>query len=215
MTARSGLRRFVGAGEPSPPAAPEPPPTERCELCGEPVGEPHGHVVDAENHALMCACRPCYLLFVRPESGGGRFRAVPTRYAHDPDHPITRAEWDALGIPVSAVFLLRGADGVTAFYPSPAGATECLLDLAALADLTAAHPLLTAAERDTEAVLVRGGDRGEGPVEAFLVPIDACYELVGTVRTYWQGFDGGAEARAAIDAFYARVREAARPLAEG
>ncbi len=41
------------------------------------------------------------------------------------------------------------------------------------------------------------------------MPIDACYELAGRMRLHWRGFDGGAEARASIDAFLADVRERA------
>jgi hypothetical protein len=40
-------------------------------------------------------------------------------------------------------------------------------------------------------------------VEAHVVPIDRCYELVGLLRTAWRGFDGGQEARAVLDAFFA------------
>jgi hypothetical protein len=40
-------------------------------------------------------------------------------------------------------------------------------------------------------------------------PIDACYELVGEVRRLWKGFDGGTEARSAIDAVFARLAERA------
>ena len=39
------------------------------------------------------------------------------------------------------------------------------------------------------------------------MPIDACYELVGELRRLWKGFDGGTEARDAMDAFFARLRE--------
>ena len=38
------------------------------------------------------------------------------------------------------------------------------------------------------------------------MPIDACYELVGQLRTLWRGFDGGQEARDALDAFFDGVR---------
>lgn len=213
----AGLRRFTGQAQaPSPTETAATTDTaEVCELCGRPTGAEHGHVVDLTNRSLLCACRPCYLLFTRPDAGG-RFTAVPQRYAHDPDHPISRAEWDALGIPVGSVFFLSGDSGTHAFYPSPAGATECQLDLAALAALTHEHPLLAAAQPDVEAVLVHcaDGDEGGGAVEAFLVPIDACYELVGTVRLLWRGFDGGQEAKDAIEAHYARLRTLARPLAE-
>jgi hypothetical protein len=58
-----------------------------------------------------------------------------------------------------------------------------------------------------EALLVRRA--GEG-FECFLVPIDACYELVGLVRMHWKGFDGGQEAWEAIDGFFDAVRERSR-----
>ncbi len=32
--------------------------------------------------------------------------------------------------------------------------------------------------------------------ECYIVPIDACYELVGHLRLLWRGFDGGSEANA-------------------
>ena len=48
--------------------------------------------------------------------------------------------------------------------------------------------------------------------ECFLVPVDACYELVGLVRLYWKGFDGGQEAHEQIDEFFARIRARATEL---
>jgi hypothetical protein len=208
MTAGGGLRRFVGA----PPQAERvaaPAPDEKCEMCGTPVGSRHGHVIDVEHRSLMCACRACFLLFTREEAGGGKYRAVPERFLHDPGRPLTQDEWRRLGIPVGSAFFLRGDTGVTAFYPSPAGATECLLDLDAWADLSAGHPLLSAAAPEVEAILIH--DTG-GDMECFLVPVDACYQLVGTVRLYWKGFDGGQEAHERIDAFFAGIRAQARTL---
>jgi len=49
-------------------------------------------------------------------------------------------------------------------------------------------------------------ERGAGEAECFLVPIDACYELVGRLRMLWRGFDGGREAHQALDDFFAEVR---------
>ena len=43
------------------------------------------------------------------------------------------------------------------------------------------------------------------------MPIDVCYELVGTMRMTWRGFDGGQEARAAMDEFFAMVESRSRP----
>ena len=62
-----------------------------------------------------------------------------------------------------------------------------------------------------EALLLR---RTDGSFDCHLVPIDICYELVGRMRLLWQGFDGGAEARAALEAFFANVTRRVRPLDE-
>jgi hypothetical protein len=48
-------------------------------------------------------------------------------------------------------------------------------------------------------------------VEAFLVPIDVCYELVGHLRTLWRGFDGGQDVRRRLDEFFDQVRGRSRP----
>jgi len=205
MSGRSGLRRFVGsAPDPTPSATPEPvaePVLEPCEMCGAVAGPEHGHVVDTESRALMCACRPCYLLFA---DGNGRFRAVPDRVRTG--RRLSSAEWEGLGIPVGSAFFLRSEAGMTAFYPSPAGATECLLNLDAWTALGETYPMLPAALPEVEAILVRDG-------ECYLVPVDACYELVGLVRLTWKGFDGGSEAHERIDEFFARIRARAREYA--
>jgi Family of unknown function (DUF5947) len=203
---------------------------EKCELCATGIPAEHGHLADLDHASLLCACRACYLLFTKHEAVRGRFRAVPDRYVTDPDHPLSVAEWDELEIPVGLAFFLRSsrAGTVTGFYPSPAGATECRLDLAAWARLTAAHRLLADAEPDVEAVLITrasaaapgsaasaGSSVPATPVECFVVPIDACYELAGRMRLHWRGFDGGAEARQAIADFLDGVRSRAVPVGQG
>ena len=183
---------------------------EHCELCTEPLaGREHGHLVDLEARRLLCACRGCYLLFTLEGAGGGHYRAVPDRYLALSGVRLSPAQWDALQIPVSVAFFFVNSalDRVAAFYPSPAGATESLLPLETWDELVAAHPALAALEPDVEALLVRT----EGDVSAcFLVPIDACYELVGHLRRLWRGFDGGREAHEALDGFFDRVRARAR-----
>jgi hypothetical protein len=201
---KGGLRRFVaGAAPPAPPPAEQ---VERCEMCAQPIGERHGHVVDVENRGLMCTCRPCSLLFVPEGAGGGRYRAVPELYRYAAGVPLAEATWDSIGIPVAmAFFFTNSALGNTvAFYPSPAGATESLLPLEAWTDLMAATPALADLQPDVEALLVHKSERG---FEFFAVPIDACYQLVGLVRMHWKGFDGGEEAWAAIHEFFAGLRE--------
>ena len=224
----AGLRRFVSdlpgsplGGTPvdGPGAVPEggragaaiPAAEEKCEFCAAGIPAEHGHVADLEQSSLMCACRACYLLFTHGQAARGRYRSVPDRYLADPARPMTAAEWDALEIPVGLAFFLHSsaAGEVTGFYPSPAGATECRLDLAAWDRLAAGHPLLAAMAPDVEAALIC---RTEGTVEHFLVPIDTCYELAGRMRLYWRGFDGGEQARQSIAEFLDRVRSLARPL---
>jgi hypothetical protein len=206
---KGGLRRFVGGAAPSPPPAKV---VERCELCAEPIAEWHGHVVDVEGRGLMCTCRPCALLFTIEGAGGGRFRAVPERYRYAADVPLAAATWDSIGIPVAmAFFFTNSALGQTvAFYPSPAGATESLLSLEAWTNLLAATPALADLLPDVEALLVHKTESG---FECFAVPIDACYQLVGLVRRYWKGFDGGEEAWAAIHEFFAGLRERSERMA--
>jgi hypothetical protein len=168
-------------------------------------------VVEVEKRSLACACRACYLLFTRDGAAGGRYRAVPDRYLSDPAHPLTAADWDELQIPVTTAFFFTNSElgRVVACYPSPAGATECLLDLDAWERLTRTHPLLGAVAPDVEAVFVTRTDAG---LEAFAIPIDACYALVGEVRLRWSGLDGGEEVRQAMAAFVADLRARSRPL---
>lgn len=215
MRGASGLRRFAvssaAAGE---AAAAE----ERCELCGERLGAGHPHLADLERRSIGCACTACALLFSRP---GGRYRTVPDRVRHDPDAPLTEAEWADLRIPVAiAFFFFNSAMGrVVASYPSPAGVTECELDLAAWERLGETHPLLRAPEADVEAILVVSGgapgaasDAADTGVETFLVPIDVCYSLAGALRLDWRGFDGGPEVRRILTELMSDLRRRSRPL---
>jgi len=198
------------------PLRPKPRPGERCELCAELVPDEHGHVVDLESRTLMCACRPCYLVFAPQGAGGARFRAVPDRFVSFPNFALSSAQWEALQIPVGVAFFFTNSslEQVAAFYPSPAGATESLLSLDAWDQIVEANSDLATLLPDVEAFLVRSADRQSGTAQAecYLVPIDVCYELVGELRRLWKGFDGGTEAHAALDAFFDRVRTKARPL---
>jgi hypothetical protein len=190
-------------------AAPEP---DRCQLCNIQLDGRHGHLVDTDKRSLACACRACYLLFTHQGAGaGGRYRAVPERICHDPDRPLTDAEWGELDIPVAmAFFFLNSALGrVVAGYPSPGGPTECELDLEAWDRLAADHPLFAAMTPDVEAIFVNRTELGN---EVFLIPIDMCYSLVGELRMLWQGFDGGAEVRAALATFLTGLRKRAAVL---
>ena len=185
---------------------------ERCEMCAEPIGEEHQHVVDVVGRGLLCTCRPCYLLFT-DQDAELRYRAVPDRYLALTDFALFAGQWDELEIPVGlAFFFSNSAQGRTvAFYPGPAGATESELPLGAWDRIVDANPVLGALAPDVEALLVRMPDRSRSTVQAHLVPIDRCYELVGLLRTAWRGFDGGQEARAVLDAFFADLAARGAP----
>jgi len=181
-------------------------------MCGARIEHEHSHVVNLEGRNLLCTCRACYLLFTHDGAAGGKYRAVPDRYLHDSDFRLTQAQWDTIQIPVSMAFIFFNSalERYAAFYPSPGGATESLLDLAAWDQVLAANPQLAGVAPDVEALLIRKLDER---FECFLAPIDACYELVGIVRLHWKGFDGGEEVWREIDAFFARLRDRSRIVA--
>ncbi|NMN99380.1 DUF5947 family protein [Antrihabitans stalactiti] len=184
---------------------------ERCEMCAEPIRDEHQHVVSLQGRQLMCVCRGCYLLFT-DQQAELRFRAVPDRYLSFPDFALSPGRWDALEIPVALAFFFHNSTigRTVAFYPGPAGATESELPLDAWEQVCAENPLLSVVLPDVEALLIRIPERGEGDPECYLVPIDACYQLVGGLRQVWRGFDGGQDARRAIDEFFATVTARSR-----
>jgi len=181
-------------------------------MCAEPIADEHQHVVDVGSRSLMCTCRGCYLLF-SDQQAALHYRAVPDRYLSFPEFRFNGSDWDDLQIPVGLAFLFRNSvqDRVVAFYPSPAGATESELPLERWDRIVAANPQLSVLLPDVEALLLFRADHGRGDFSCHLVPIDTCYELVGTMRKTWRGFDGGQEARAAMEDFFTEVQRRSRP----
>lgn len=196
-----GLRRFLNQ-------RPPPRPGTTCDMCRADMADRHGHIVNIESRALMCTCRPCYLLFTNEGAGGGKYRIVGERVVTDPDFELSDAVWARLQIPVSMAFFFNNTsqERIVALYPSPGGATESTLPLDAWDEIVTGNPMLESLKDDVEAALFRKGDDGYG---CFVVPIDLCYELVGRVKRSWRGFDGGGEMWAELDEFFDRVRERA------
>lgn len=185
------------------------PPVERCEICKAAIPTEHRHLVDIVGRRLLCACRKCVALASRQD---GPFRLPPQRTRSFPDFRMTDAEWDSLQIPIDMAFIFHSTpEGrPIALYPGPAGATESLLSLEGWSHLVAANPALGALQADLEALLV---NRTHGCRECYLVPIDRCYALVGTIRRQWRGLSGGSEVWEAIGGFFARLRlESAEPV---
>ncbi|MDV7082728.1 hypothetical protein GXW84_03970 [Rhodococcus sp. IEGM 248] len=194
---------------------PKPVVGERCDMCAVPIADAHQHVVNVQDRQLMCVCRGCYLLFT-DDSAELRFRAVPERYLSFPDFELAPGRWDELEIPVGLAFVFRNSllAKTVAFYPGPAGATESELPLDAWDGVLAANPALGRLSADTEALLLRVPEHGGADPECYLVPIDACYQLVGELRQVWRGFDGGQDARRVIDTFFETVRARSRVAKE-
>jgi hypothetical protein len=206
------LERLRRAPAPALEPTPVAPVAPGCDLCREPIGEEHPHLVDLHARSLMCACRGCYLLFSSSGAGGDHFKAVPDRYIRLDGLPSAGAAGGGLEIPVGvAFFFFNSALGrIAALYPGPAGATESELALDAWEVVTAGGGPVSTLEPDVEAVIVRTAPkrsgRSSGAAEWYLVPIDCCYELVGQLRLLWRGFDGGQEAQQALDDFFTRIR---------
>jgi hypothetical protein len=200
-----GLARFLAKPKQASPG-------EKCEFCSVDLSEEHRHVANVEARTVMCACTPCYYVFAPEGASRGKYRAIPEDYVSVRDFELSQGQWDDLQIPVNMAFFFHNStiDRTVAFYPSPAGATESLLPLETWARVVEANPFIQGLEPDVEALLLFR-DR-EGATQCYLVPIDACYRLVGLIKIHWKGFDGGQEAWEHINRFFADVRGRAREI---
>lgn len=185
------------------------PAEERCELCSEPIGSEHRHLLELSSRELVCVCRPCSLLFDKEGSGSGRYKLVPERRVHLDDFAMSERAWEELRIPVDMAFFFHSsaAERVLAYYPGPMGPTESQLQLSSWRELEVENPILTELEPDVEALLV---NRVRGARGHWLVPLDECYSLVGLIRTHWRGLSGGSEVWGEIDNFFEQLDRRAR-----
>lgn len=197
--APSALERFVRR---TTPAAESP---EQCELCSEPIPRQHRHLLEIATREIQCVCQACSILFGSEAASGGKSRLIPDRRLFLEDFQMSDRQWDELRIPVGMAFLFHSTpDGqVTAFYPSPAGATESLLSLDAWTELERSNPALQEMKPDVEALLV---NRARGARQYYLVPIDECYRLVALIRTHWTGVSGGQAVWGEIAQFFEALK---------
>src|SRR5918998_34927 len=207
----SSLRRF--AQEESEKAAKEAAEAaqEHCELCSEPIPPEHRHLLNVSTREIMCVCRPCSILFDREAASEGKYRLIPDRHRFLEDFEMSDAQWESLRIPVDMAFFFYSppAERVVAFYPSPMGPTESLLNLGVWEELEESNPILKGMEPDVEALLV---NRVRGAREHFLVPMDKCYSLVGLIRMHWRGFTGGKEVWEEIGRFFEELRKRSKTV---
>jgi Family of unknown function (DUF5947) len=183
---------------------------EHCDLCGNVVAPEHRHLLELSTRELRCACRACAILFDSPAASEGRYRLVPARRLSLTELELSDLTWEGLRLPVDIAFLFRSStdERVLAFYPSPMGATESLLDLEAWDDLEAANPVLRTLVPDVEALLV---NRTKNHPGHWLVPIDDAFRLVGLIRTRWRGLTGGREVWQEIGVFFEDLDRRSRP----
>lgn len=195
------LRRFVqprgGGGE-----------AERCEMCSRELAPEHQHLLEIARRRLVCVCDACAVLFDGQD--GARFRRLPRRGRRLLDFVLADSQWDRLLIPINVAFFYYSttAEKTVAMYPGPAGAAESLLPLEAWDEVVAQNHALQAMQPDVEALLVNrlGPARGFAEAEHYLTPIDACYKLVGLIRSRWHGLSGGGEVWRGVSDFFAELK---------
>jgi hypothetical protein len=214
-SAFSALRRFAREESVRTETA-EDEAAERCDLCGAviPPDPEHRHLMEVATREILCVCRPCSILFDREAASEGRYRLVPDRISNLESFQMTEAQWEGLRVPVDMAFFFYNtpAEKVVAYYPSPMGPTESLLELETGEDLEARNPVLETMERDVEALLV---NRARGASDHLLVPMDECYKLVGLIRTRWRGFSGGREVWDDISGFFEGLKRRSRIVRTG
>lgn len=188
------------------------PPVEQCDLCGLEVGPVHEHLMDPAERRLVCACGACAVLF--SGQAGTRYKRVPRDVHTLDDLAITDRQWEALRLPIDLAFFYESTPQghVVACYPSPAGATESLLELETWDDIRREHPALLGLEPDVQALLVNRVRRGTAAIPCYIVPIDQCFRLVGIIRMQWKGFTGGTVVWEEIDRFFADLKRMAVPV---
>src|SRR4051794_18294548 len=90
---------------------------DSCELCAEPIGPEHDHLLDLESGEVLCACQGCRILMGREGAGGRHYRLIGRRRRSLPDLRFDDLTFAALGIPVDMAFFT---------YASPAGRMRAL-----------------------------------------------------------------------------------------
>ncbi len=199
VTGLRGLRRGPspsgGAARPSAEAE------ERCDVCGVEIPVEHEHLLHLGDRRILCVCATCWAT----HSADPELRPTGKRITWLDGFELPDDLWARLQIPIGLAFFMYSSSvgSMIAMYPSPAGATESELELAAWDDLRALNHELESLEPDAEALVV---NRISDPPEYVIAPIDECYGLVGAIKVSWDGISGGDAVERAIPAFFERLR---------
>jgi hypothetical protein len=175
-----------------------------CDICRAPLADEHRHLLQLEERRIVCACEPCWAL----HAGDPEYGPVGKRTVWLDRLDLDEALWARFQIPIGLAFFMRSSvtADVVALYPSPAGATESELSLEAWEELVQRNPILGGLEADAEALIV---NRLADPLQCAIAPIDRCYELVGLIKSRWEGISGGAALSEAVPEFFEALRQQA------
>jgi hypothetical protein len=189
----------AGASTRPPPATSRAP--ERCDLCNTTLPDDHRHLLHLVDRRIVCACEACWAL----RSGDAEYRPTGMRTLWLEEFDCDGAMWASFQIPIGLAFFMRStvSEGVVAFYPSPAGATESELDLEAWDALVQRNPVLSGLDPDAEALIA---NRLSDPPQYVIAPIDDCYALVGLIKSRWEGISGGGALERAVPEFFTALR---------
>lgn len=173
---------------------------ELCNFCGKTISPDHRHLLDINTGKFKCACEVCTII----QSVHG-YKLIPDHYNYLKDFIMPEELWSEFMIPVNMAFFVFNSaqNGIVTYYPAAAGATESKLKMEAWKKLEQLNPVIKKLSKDVEALLLnRLGDAGE----YFIVPIDCCYKLIGTLRSHWHGIHGGREVDEAIANFFYQLK---------
>jgi hypothetical protein len=178
-----------------------------CDICGAGIPGEHEHLLEVSSRRLLCACQACAILFSNSEAG--RFRRVPRLAELLTDFRLNDGQWESLLIPINLALFYRSSAGsrVVAVYPSPAGATESLLEFSNWEEIAAGNLVLDDLQPEIEALLV---NRVGTTRDCYRVSIDHCYELIGLIRVHWRGLSGGREVWVRIGSFFETLKASAQ-----
>jgi len=176
---------------------------EKCDLCSKRLGSQHPHLIEPDKRHILCSCDACALLFT--DRTDAKYKRIPRDPIFLPNFQMTDGEWDALQLPIRMAFFFYSSaeQRLIALYPSPAGATESLLNLESWNEIADKNPALQKMKSDVQALLV---NRVNSEHEYYIAPVDECFKLVGLIRTNWRGFSGGAEAWQKIHEFFRELK---------
>ena len=153
------------------------------------------HLVDRR---IVCTCEACWAL----RSGDAEYRPTGMRELWLTDFRCDEETWAGFQIPIGLAFFMRSTvtDSVVAFYPSPAGATESELALERLGARWS--PPTRCSSSWTPTPRRSSSTASTEPPEYAILPIDRCYELVGLIKSRWEGISGGSAIERAVPEFF-------------